>query len=158
MPKVSAISRTAAPSQRLLAVEALAKAGIPVGVMVAPVIPGLTDHEVPEPLRDLPGVLYPNVEGLRRTLVHLGALDVLVSANTGPMHMAAALQVTTLSLFCPLASSGPELWGPLGNTADVLLPEAAYCRDRCPGDPHICTYQDSTEVSPSRVAARLLER
>ena len=39
--------RTAAPSQRLLAVEALAKAGIPVGVMVAPIIPGLTDHEVP---------------------------------------------------------------------------------------------------------------
>lgn len=39
--------RTAAPSQRLATVEALAKAGIPVGVMVAPVIPGLTDHEVP---------------------------------------------------------------------------------------------------------------
>jgi DNA repair photolyase len=37
----------AAPSQRLRAVEALARAGIPVGVMVAPVIPGLTDHEVP---------------------------------------------------------------------------------------------------------------
>jgi DNA repair photolyase len=39
--------RAAAPSQRLAAIEALSGAGIPVGVMVAPVIPGLTDHEAP---------------------------------------------------------------------------------------------------------------
>jgi DNA repair photolyase len=39
--------RTAPPSSRLSAIETLSKAGIPVGVMVAPVIPGLTDHELP---------------------------------------------------------------------------------------------------------------
>jgi DNA repair photolyase len=39
--------RASTPKRRLQAVEALAKAGIPVGVMVAPVIPGLTDHEMP---------------------------------------------------------------------------------------------------------------
>ncbi len=39
--------RTSAPSRRLKAVEMLAKAGIPVGVMTAPIIPGLTDHEIP---------------------------------------------------------------------------------------------------------------
>jgi len=37
----------APPSKRLAAVERLAAAGVPVGVMVAPVIPGLTDHESP---------------------------------------------------------------------------------------------------------------
>jgi DNA repair photolyase len=37
----------APPSKRLAAVERLAAAGVPVGVMVAPVIPGLTDHEIP---------------------------------------------------------------------------------------------------------------
>ena len=39
--------RAAPPSRRLATVTALAEAGIPVGVMVAPVIPGLTDHEIP---------------------------------------------------------------------------------------------------------------
>src|SRR6185369_2420529 len=39
--------RAPLPNQRLAAVEMLAAAGIPVGVMVAPVIPGLTDHEMP---------------------------------------------------------------------------------------------------------------
>lgn len=35
------------PSKRLAAIERLAAAGVPVGVNVAPVIPGLTDHEIP---------------------------------------------------------------------------------------------------------------
>ncbi len=39
--------RTSRPQYRLQAIEELSKAGIPVGVMVAPVIPGLTDHEMP---------------------------------------------------------------------------------------------------------------
>jgi DNA repair photolyase len=39
--------RAAPPRRRLAAIEALAAAGVPVGVLVAPVIPGLTDHEAP---------------------------------------------------------------------------------------------------------------
>src|SRR5262245_39642598 len=39
--------RASHPSARLAALEALAKAGVPVGVMVAPIIPGLNDHEIP---------------------------------------------------------------------------------------------------------------
>src|SRR5262249_22744470 len=39
--------RASQPSRRLAAIEALARAGVPVGTLVAPVIPGLTDHELP---------------------------------------------------------------------------------------------------------------
>jgi DNA repair photolyase len=39
--------RAAPPRLRLAAIERLAKAGVPVGVMVAPIVPGLTDHEIP---------------------------------------------------------------------------------------------------------------
>jgi len=39
--------RASQPQRRLAAIEALADAGIPVGVLVAPVIPGLTDYEMP---------------------------------------------------------------------------------------------------------------
>jgi DNA repair photolyase len=38
--------RTASPQARLRVVEQLAGAGVPVGVMVAPVIPAITDHEM----------------------------------------------------------------------------------------------------------------
>lgn len=37
--------RTSMPKRRLAAIETLARAGVPVGVNVSPIIPGLTDHE-----------------------------------------------------------------------------------------------------------------
>lgn len=40
--------RTSRPEARLRAIETLAARGIPVGVMVGPVIPGLTDEELPD--------------------------------------------------------------------------------------------------------------
>src|SRR5712691_1149108 len=40
--------RTSSPEARLDTIRQLHAAGIPTGVMVAPVIPGLTDHEVPK--------------------------------------------------------------------------------------------------------------
>ncbi len=39
--------RTSRPARRLEALRRLNAAGVPCGVMVAPVIPGLTDHEMP---------------------------------------------------------------------------------------------------------------
>jgi len=39
--------RAPQPARRLAAIEALARAGIPAGALIAPVIPGLTDHEMP---------------------------------------------------------------------------------------------------------------
>ncbi len=39
--------RSSSPEMRLRTIESLSKAGIPVGVNIAPVIPGLTDHEMP---------------------------------------------------------------------------------------------------------------
>ena len=41
--------RAATPARRLEAVKGLSGAGVPVGVMVAPIIPALTDHEI-EPI------------------------------------------------------------------------------------------------------------
>jgi DNA repair photolyase len=40
--------RASTPERRLEAIAKLAGAGIPVGVSVAPVIPGLTEHEIPQ--------------------------------------------------------------------------------------------------------------
>lgn len=43
--------RTSLPELRLRAIEELARAGVPVGVNIAPVIPGLTDEEIPAILK-----------------------------------------------------------------------------------------------------------
>ncbi|HZM90409.1 MAG TPA: PA0069 family radical SAM protein [Blastocatellia bacterium] len=43
--------RTSTPLNRLEAIQALSEAGVPVRVLVAPTIPGLTDHEMPSIIR-----------------------------------------------------------------------------------------------------------
>jgi DNA repair photolyase len=43
--------RTASAIKRLKTVEELAKAGVPVGIMTAPIIPGLNHHEIPDLLK-----------------------------------------------------------------------------------------------------------
>jgi DNA repair photolyase len=40
--------RTTTANQRLRVVEELSKIGVPVNVMVAPIVPGLNDHEIPD--------------------------------------------------------------------------------------------------------------
>ncbi|HCD51043.1 MAG TPA: radical SAM protein [Balneolaceae bacterium] len=59
--------RTSSPYRRLKAIEKLAEAGIPVGVNVAPVIPGLTDFETSDILRSAAdaGAAYANYILLR---------------------------------------------------------------------------------------------
>jgi DNA repair photolyase len=45
--------RASAISQRLKTVEALSKAGIPVNVMIAPIIPGINHHEIPQIMKQI---------------------------------------------------------------------------------------------------------
>ena len=45
--------RASAISQRLKTVEALAKANIPVNVMIAPIIPGINHHEIPQIMKQI---------------------------------------------------------------------------------------------------------
>jgi len=69
--------RTSAPSRRLKAIEMLAKAGIPVGVMTAPIIPGLTDHEIPALVK---AAADAGAQWAAYTIVHLpyGVKDLFV--------------------------------------------------------------------------------
>jgi len=101
----------------------------------------VTDNNPPKEILDLKDVVYLNVGlSLRAAIINFSALDVLVSASTGPMHICAALRNPTISLFCPLTACSPKLWGPLGNESEIILPEENYCSNVCPGDPHICDF------------------
>lgn len=99
------------------------------------------------PIADVRGVV--NSTGrysLRELICLLSHVDVCVSSSTGPMHIAAALGVPTVSMFCPLPACSPELWGPLGNTCEVIVAPDRYCSKLCPGDPHVCDFEGGIEV------------
>jgi DNA repair photolyase len=62
--------RASSPKLRLQAVATLAKAGIPVGVLVAPIIPAINDHEIPKVLEEAgkAGARWAGMEILRLPL------------------------------------------------------------------------------------------
>ncbi|MDZ7626420.1 MAG: glycosyltransferase family 9 protein [Ignavibacteriaceae bacterium] len=64
----------------------------------------VTDNNPPDEIKSMERVIYPNIGStLRESIINFSALDVLISASTGPMHICAALKVPTISMFCPLA-------------------------------------------------------
>ena len=87
------------------------------------------------------------IQPLREHMASISQLDLLISSSTGSMHIAAALGIPTVSLFCPLTACSPQLWGPLGNRSEVIMPKQDYCQTRCPGDPKICPLDD-IEIPP----------
>ncbi len=103
-------------------------------------------HDLFAPLSSDRIFIPDNGGDLRMVMGFIAAAAVAVSASTGPMHLAAALRIPTVSLFCPLTACHPSLWGPQGNEAVTLLPPEQYCQTQCPGDPHICTLEGGIEI------------
>jgi heptosyltransferase-2 len=67
---------------------------------------------------------------------------LFISGSTGPMHIAAAIGVPTLSFFSPVRSCSPRRWGPLGDGNTVLMPTVPEC-PTCKGT--TCEYFDCME-------------
>ncbi len=71
---------------------------------------------VTEPARLTEAVTLPRFAAL------IAEAAVLVSGNTGPMHLASALGVPTVSIFPPGGVTGPARWHPLSRSHIVLTP------------------------------------
>ncbi len=118
----------------------------------------ITDNKVPEQLSGISDIEYPNVgKSLRESIVNFAALDMLISASTGPMHLAAALKIKTISMFCPLTACSPKLWGPLGNESKIILPDENYCSTVCPGDPKKCSFSGNGGIDSEKVFNEILK-
>lgn len=116
----------------------------------------VTDNKLPGEITLPKTVPMPNRDkSLREAILNFAALDLLVSSSTGTMHIAAALKVETLSLFCPLPACTPSLWGPVGNKARFILPEKGYCQTRCPGDPKKCDFSGPGGIDVKEVLSML---
>ena len=89
---------------------------------------------------------------LRQLMAVIAESHVVVSMSTGPMHLAAALGVPTISLFDPRRNQSPTRWQPLG-TGVVLRPEVPTC-EKCVYE--ACPYWDCLDrIMVETVAERV---
>lgn len=103
----------------------------------------------PDAVRDLMGALT-----LRQLMAVIAESHVVVSLATGPMHLAAALGVPTVSLFDPRRNNAPTRWQPLG-MGIVLRPEVPTC-EKCIYD--ACPYWDCLDrITVETVAERITQ-
>ena len=88
---------------------------------------------LPSGVADLMGKL-----SLRELMSVIATAQVVVSGATGPAHLAAALDIPTVTLFDPRRNNLPVRWKPLG-TGVLLRPDVPTC-DKCIGE--VCPYWD----------------
>ena len=94
----------------------------------------------------------------KTTLQEVGALiescDVVVTADTGSLHIALALNKPVVALFGP---TDPKLWGPLTGTFNVLVNDELDClgcrKRRCPKPDQYCM----SGIEPVRVKKAIFE-
>ena len=95
---------------------------------------------------------------IREIIALCSQLSILIAPSTGTMHIAAALKIPTVALFCPLTACSPLLWGPKGNDAEIVLPVDDYCQHQCPGDPKICPFDGISVETVIQKTEILLKR
>ncbi len=93
----------------------------------------LSPASLPAGIRNRMGKL-----SLRELMAVIATAQVVVSGATGPAHIAAALNVPTVSLFDPRRNNLPVRWKPLG-TGFLLRPDVPTC-GKCIGE--VCPYWD----------------
>lgn len=105
-------------------------------------------REVAQQMRGRPFMLTGQTD-LAQAVATLSLADVLITNDTGPSHIAAALNRPTLVIFGP---TDPRTTRPFSSIAEIIRrpPECAPCMLRdCPID-HRCM----TAISPDEVFAR----
>ena len=108
------------------------------------------DVEFAEELSKGLGVKHHNLVGktdLREFMALTRRLELFITNDSGPMHIAAALGTPTLAIF---GSTSDVLTGPLGPKVEVVREEIACapCFERVCPDGH---YECLTSVDPERV-------
>ncbi|MEO8448110.1 MAG: glycosyltransferase family 9 protein, partial [bacterium] len=87
-----------------------------------------------------------NIYRLRDLICIIANTDLLIAASTGPLHLASALDIKSVGLFCHRRMNSPELWGAKGRKAVNIEVSKEYCDRCCSEDKEICRFEDGIKT------------
>lgn len=91
---------------------------------------------------------------LRELASLLSLSGAMVTNNTGPMHIGAALGLPLVQLFDPRRACNPARWGYYGRGKRVLLPPVPRCSGKCTPK---CAYHPCMEAIEPQTVLKALE-
>ena len=86
------------------------------------------------------------INRLRDLICIIANADLLIAASTGPLHLASALNIKTIGLFCHRRMNCAELWGAKGRKAVNLEVSSEYCDNNCSNDKEVCKFEEGIKT------------
>ncbi len=87
-----------------------------------------------------------SVRRLRDLICIIANADMLIAASTGPLHIASALGIKTIGLYCHRPMNCAKHWGALGSNAVNLEISKEYCDVNCSEDKEACSFENGISV------------
>lgn len=86
------------------------------------------------------------INRLRDLICIIANADLLIAASTGPLHLASALDIKTIGLFCHRRMNCAELWGAKCRKAVNLEVSSEYCDNNCSNDKEVCKFEEGIKT------------
>lgn len=87
-----------------------------------------------------------SVKRLRDLIGIISNCDLLIAASTGPLHIASALGIKTIGLYCHRPMNCSQHWGALGKNAVNLEISKEYCDANCSNDKEHCDFENGLGI------------
>jgi ADP-heptose:LPS heptosyltransferase len=85
-------------------------------------------------------------ENLRTLIKVISKTGSLISSSTGPLHIASALDVNCIGLYCCEPMRCVKRWGAISPKAVNLEVSAEYCSQNCPADQSRCAFENGISI------------
>lgn len=86
------------------------------------------------------------VKNLRDLIFIISDSDLLIASSTGPLHIASALKIKTIGLYCHRKMNCAKHWGALGEKAVNLEVSKEYCDTNCSPDKETCSFENGINI------------
>ncbi|MFC2092426.1 glycosyltransferase family 9 protein [Bacteroidota bacterium] len=87
------------------------------------------------------------VDDLRNLIKVISNINLLVTSSTGPIHLASALGIRTIGLYCKRPMDCAKKWGALGINAINVEVSKEHCDNHCSEDKKKCDIENGIEMN-----------
>ncbi|MEO8209342.1 MAG: glycosyltransferase family 9 protein [bacterium] len=88
-----------------------------------------------------------SIKKLRDLICLIANVNLLIAPSTGPLHLASALKIKTIGLYCHRRMNCAKHWGALGDKAVNLEVSKEFCDNNCSPDKEVCKFENGISIT-----------